>query len=82
MSAGAVATESEVLSMPSAEELQRRVCSFSHWRIRNLNVACRGERVKITGISNTYYSKQLATQAVLSAHPDFRIDNEILVSAC
>lgn len=82
MSAGGVVAESEVISMPSAEELQRRVDSFSHWQIRNLNVACRGERVKITGTSNTYYSKQLATQAVLSAHPSVRIDNEILVSAC
>ena len=82
MSAGRVAAESEVISLPSAEELQRRVDSFSHRQIRNLNVACRGERIKITGTSSTYFSKQLATQAVLSAHPDFRIDNEILVSAC
>ncbi len=82
MSAEEVPTESEAISMPSAEEMQRRVDSLSHWRIRNLNVACRGERVKITGTSSTYYSKQLATQAVLSAHPNVRIDNEILVSAC
>jgi hypothetical protein len=82
MSAGGIATESEVISMPSEDELQRRVDTFSHWRIRNLNVDCRGERVKITGISSTYYSKQLATQAVLSAHPDVQIDNEILVFAC
>ena len=82
MSAGGVAAESEVISLPSAEELQRRVDSFSHWQIRNLNVACRGERIKITGTSSTYYSKQLATQAVLSAHPNIRIDNDILVSAC
>ena len=82
MSAGGVAAVSEVILMPSEEELQRRVDSFSHWRIRNLNVSCRGERIKITGTSSTYYSKQLATQAVLSAHPNVRIDNEILVSAC
>ena len=82
MSVGGVVTESEIISMPSAEELQRRVDSISHWRIRNLNIACRGERVKITGTSSTYYSKQLATQAVLSAHPNVRIDNDILVSAC
>ena len=82
MSIGAVATETEVISMPSAAELQRHVNSVSHWRIRNLNVACRGKRVKITGTSSTYYSKQLATQAVLSSHPNVRIDNEILVSAC
>ena len=62
------------------EDLRRRVDACTYRQIRNLSINLRGELVTITGSSNSYYIKQLATGAILSAMPAVSLQNEILVS--
>ena len=48
-------------------------------RIRDLRVQAHGEGVIISGVSCTYYAKQLATHAALSELDDRTLSNEIEV---
>jgi hypothetical protein len=67
--------------MDREELLLRRVDANTYHQVQDLDVACEGDCVVVTGRSRTYYVKQLATQAVLTAAPDVRIANEIVVVA-
>lgn len=70
-------------SRPSAcpeDELFHRIQSTTHRGIRDLEIDCTENRVKVTGISRSYYLKQLVTHAVLSVNPGVRLDNEIHVA--
>jgi hypothetical protein len=60
-------------------ELAGRVQSRTNRQVRDLRIRCCGNHVTLTGFSRTYYAKQLATQAVLSAHPQVELANEIAV---
>lgn len=62
------------------EELHDRIQSTTRRGIQNLQIDCTGDRVRVSGISRSYYIKQLATHAVLSANPTLRLDNAIRVA--
>lgn len=62
-----------------AEQLARAVDASTHRRIQDLDVISDGYRVIVTGRSRSYYVKQLATQAIVSALPHVELDNEIVV---
>lgn len=61
--------------------LARRVNATTYHQIQNLEVECEADRVVLTGRSRTYYMKQLATQAILTAAPEAKLHNEIVVVA-
>lgn len=63
--------------MERQELLLRRVDAGTYRQIQDLDVACVGNRVVVTGRSRTFYVKQLATQAVFTAAPGVKIANEI-----
>ena len=62
-------------------ELERRIQSTTHRQVEDLKIDCSGSRVTVTGLSRSYYVKQLATQAVLSIAPRARLVNDIHVCA-
>lgn len=66
--------------LPSKEELARCIDRQTHRQVRDLRINCRGERVQLEGRSNTYYTKQLATQAVQTMMPSVQLENEIFVA--
>jgi len=67
--------------MDRDEALLRQIDAKTYRQVQDLVVASDGDCVVVTGRSRTYYVKQLATHAVLSAAPDDRIANEIVVVA-
>jgi hypothetical protein len=69
------------LTLPSREELIRRVNLTTYRQVENLDIDCRGTRVRVSGQSQTYYVKQLVTQAILSSVPTAELENEVLVQA-
>jgi hypothetical protein len=68
-------------SIPSREELIRRVHLSTYRQVEDLEIDCEGPRVRISGRSRTYYIKQLVTQAILSSVPAAKLENEVLVHA-
>ncbi len=66
------------IPMPEVK-LTSHVQELTNRQIRDLQICCRGNQVIVTGISRTYYVKQLATQAVLTALPQVQLANEITV---
>lgn len=81
MSVGMMTRELPRKLLPPRLELQRQVESVTHRQVCDLGIDYEGSRVMLTGRSRTYYVKQLATHAVLSAYPEVRLENRILVSA-
>jgi hypothetical protein len=67
--------------MDRDEALLRQIDAKTYHQVQDLVVASEGDCVVVTGRSRTYYVKQLATQAVLSAAPDIKFANEIVVVA-
>ena len=63
------------------KQLIERVHSKTHFQVRDLEIACHGRCVRVTGTSRTYYVKQLATQAIQAACPGLQLENEISVLA-
>jgi uncharacterized protein YcaQ len=59
--------------------LLRRIRTLTQHQVDDLAISHRAGELVITGRSRTYYVKQLATQAVLSASPRLRFANEIAV---
>lgn len=59
--------------------IEQSVHSRTGGRIRGLRVEIVDGEVVISGRTSTYYSKQLATHAVLSAVEDVSLTNEIEV---
>ena len=61
------------------EDLVREIDSRTNRQVRDLDIACIGSRLRVTGRSGSYYVKQLVTQAVLTAAPSLSLDNAIEV---
>jgi hypothetical protein len=66
-------------SSPSFSDLIRFVHRQTLQQIRDLAIHHREGRLVVTGRTDTYYTKQLATQAILTAAPAVRLVNEISV---
>jgi hypothetical protein len=64
---------------PSFSELIRFVHRQTQQQIRELAIHHRDGRIVVTGRADTYYAKQLVTQAILTAAPAVRLFNEISV---
>ena len=69
----------EEASLLVAESVERMVRSRTGGSIRNLKVEVAGGEIIISGITTTYYNKQLATHAALSALDDANLTNDIRV---
>lgn len=70
------------LDSPTADlvdRVERIVRCRTGGRIRDLRVQVHGEDVIISGVSCTYYAKQLATHAALSELDHRTLSNEIEV---
>lgn len=63
------------------EQLVRTIEARTGRQVRNLQVHCRGRSVRVTGLSRSYYVKQLVTHAILSAVPLAVLENDITVHA-
>lgn len=63
----------------AAEELERRIASRTSGRIRDLRVKSEGGLVVLSGQTNTYYVKQIATQLAVDAFPETELRNSIEV---
>lgn len=61
------------------EELRQLVSSRINGRIRGLHIAVNGDVLVISGRASSYYSKQLATHAVLDVANSRVIQNEVIV---
>jgi hypothetical protein len=53
--------------LATLEQLETRVQSRLHGRVREFRVVARGGGVILTGYARTYYAKQLAQHAVMEA---------------
>ena len=67
--------------VPTREELIRCVESKTYQQIEDLDIQCRGSRVRVSGRSSTYYVKQLVTHAILTSIPAAKLENDICVQA-
>lgn len=76
--AGARRNHSE---MDRENALFHRIDAETYRQVKDLEIECSDDRVIVTGCSRSYYVKQLATQAVFSAAPGVKLDNEIVVVA-
>jgi hypothetical protein len=61
-------------------ELTRRIDTLTFKQVGSLQVECTGSRVTLRGWCKTYYTKQLATQAVLDLLPGSSVTNSIDVT--
>ena len=61
------------------KQLIEQVQTLTHFQVRDLEVTCYGQGVRVTGVSQTYYVKQLATQAVLEELSSETLTNAIEV---
>jgi hypothetical protein len=76
----ATITETSVRpASPSFSELVRFVHRQTQQQVRELAIHQREGRLVVTGRSDTYYAKQLVTQAILAAAPAMQLVNEISV---
>jgi hypothetical protein len=78
----AIVTTTETLarlSSPSFSDLVRLVHRQTQQQVRDLAIHQREGRMVVTGRADTYYAKQLVTQAILTAAPAVRLVNEISV---
>jgi hypothetical protein len=75
----ATITETSRPSSPSFSELIRFVHRQTQQQVRDLAIHQREDRMIVTGRSDTYYAKQLVTQAILTAAPAVQLVNEISV---
>jgi hypothetical protein len=76
----ALVTETAVRNgLPSFSDLVRFVHRQTLQQIRDLAIHHREGRLVVTGRADTYYAKQLATQAILTAAPSVQLVNEISV---
>jgi uncharacterized protein YcaQ len=72
-------TETTVRHSSSFADLLRFVHRQTLQQIRDLAIHQREGRLVLTGRADTYYAKQLATQAILTAAPAVQLMNEISV---
>ncbi|HXY34809.1 MAG TPA: hypothetical protein VEI07_11320 [Planctomycetaceae bacterium] len=64
---------------PGFSELLRFIHRQTQQQVRDLAIHLREGRLVVTGRSETYYAKQLVTQAILTAAPAVQLFNEISV---
>ena len=62
-----------------AECVERLVSSRTGGKIRNLRVEINEDKIVLSGRTTTYYNKQLATHAALTAIENASLANEIEV---
>lgn len=70
-------TNEQLIQTEIENEINRRTGR----RIRDLDVACEGNRVVLRGRAPSYYLKQLAQHGALDVLPEIAVENEIEVSA-
>jgi hypothetical protein len=77
----ATRTEASVprLGSPTFSDLIRFVHRQTHHQVRDLAIHQRDDRMVVTGRADTYYVKQLVTQAILTAAPAVQLVNEVSV---
>jgi hypothetical protein len=63
-----------------ADSIKKNVGKMTHASVHSLRVDTEHDRVKISGLCESYYIKQLAQQAVLKMTTNEEIINEILVT--
>lgn len=61
-------------------ELTRRIDTLTFRQIGDLRVDCSGSLIVLRGRCNSYYAKQLASQAVRDLVPGARVTNSIDVT--
>ncbi|WP_437192389.1 hypothetical protein [Planctomicrobium sp. SH527] len=75
--------ETNTLPTPEQElalaRLEQRISHQTAGRIHNLRVQAVGEGILLSGRTNTYYAKQLATQIALDADSSLLLKNSIEV---
>lgn len=74
-----VANDCLQFSSPNGETLCRSIEEATWWQVRDLSVKIEKSRVRVTGVSESYYIKQLVTRTVQHAVPNHRICNEVNV---
>ena len=67
--------------MDREDALILRIEAETYRQVQDLQIECDADHVVVTGRSRTYYTKQLATQAVLAVAPGAKLENEIVVVA-
>ena len=67
-------------AVPSADLVQR-VEARTHRQVRDLEINCSGLRITVSGVSKSYYVKQLVTHAILAAAGRVELENRITVLA-
>jgi hypothetical protein len=65
--------------LPTVSELIRFVHRQTQRQVRDLAIHQRDDRMVVTGRADTYYAKQLVTQAILTAAPAVQLVNEVSV---
>lgn len=76
MSPRSIATFEDRVSVPA---LQAEIHQKTGGRVRNLRVYRTEEGLVLTGLSGTFYAKQLAQHAALELEPQVRLVNDITV---
>lgn len=69
----------ECITVPLADELERRVQTRTSRRVRNLSVQLTPGRVVLRGQATSYYVKQLAYHGIRELLPRVYVDNHIAV---
>jgi hypothetical protein len=64
----------------SADQLRDCVRTQTGRRVRDLDIACEGEYVLVTGECRSAEVKRLVTHAIRVAEPGLRVQNEIVVT--
>lgn len=67
-------------NVPTRETLLRTIDEETYRQVRDLAVRVDGSRVQVSGVSESFYVKQLVTRAVQSAAPKARLSNDVLVA--
>ena len=67
------------LPSTTADMLRRVIAATTHGQVRDLSVSCGQQAIVLRGICSSYYSKQLATKAVIDSELDRPFRNELVV---
>jgi hypothetical protein len=60
-------------------ELEHYILVRTGWRVRDLSVEVRGERVVLRGRATTHFTRRLAQHAVQDVLPQLRLENALEV---
>jgi hypothetical protein len=67
------------LPSTTGDVLQRVIAATTHGQVRDLSVSCGQQTIVLRGTCSSYYSKQLATKAVIDTDPGRPLRNELVV---